>query len=257
MIPREDIIAWGVDHPWPELDQIEQDLLLSEAICEISNDDLLGNELALRGGTAFHKLFMKTPYRYSEDLDYVRSTEGGIGDVIDKLRVVGEKLGFKVTRKIGKYPKIYWKYTSSNGIPSKIKIEINTFERSPAMGYFFVEHIVDSPYYNGFARVRTFYEEELVATKIRALYQRSKGRDLYDIWLALSERGLSPEKILEAFPIYRPDQMTAKNSINNLHEKLADRDFATDIDNLIRREAPEYDIQKAGENVEKKLLSKL
>ena len=96
-----------------------------------------------------------------------------------------------------------------------------------------------------------------MATKIRALYQRSKGRDLYDIWLALSERGLSPEKILEAFPIYRPDQMTAKNSINNLHEKLADRDFATDIDNLIRREAPEYDIQKAGENVEKKLLSKL
>ena len=78
MIPREDIIAWGVDHPWPELDQIEQDLLLSEAICEISNDDLLGNELALRGGTAFHKLFMKTPYRYSEDLDYVRSTEGGM-----------------------------------------------------------------------------------------------------------------------------------------------------------------------------------
>lgn len=257
MIPREDIIAWGVDHPWPELDQIEQDLLLSEAICEISNDNLLGNELALRGGTTFHKLFMKTPYRYSEDLDYVRSTEGGIGDIIDRFRVLGEKLGFEVTRKIGKFPKVFWKYTSSNGIPSKIKIEINTFERSPAMGYFFVEHAVDVSYYSGSARVRTFYEEELVATKIRALYQRSKGRDLYDIWLALSERGLSPEKILEAFPIYRPEQITAKSSINNLHEKLADKDFATDIINLVRRDAPEYDIQQAGRYIEQELLSKL
>lgn len=174
MISRGDIIAWGVDHPWPELDQIEQDLLLSEAICEISNDGLLGNELGLRGGTAFHKLFMKTPYRYSEDLDYVRSTEGGIGDIIDRLRAVGEKLGYTVTSKIKKYPKIFWRYTSSSGIPSKIKIEINTFERSPAMGYVFVTHSVDSPYYKKSARVRTFCEEELVATKIRALYQRSK-----------------------------------------------------------------------------------
>ncbi len=257
MIPREDIIAWGVDHPWPELDQIEQDLLLSQAICEISNDDLLGNELSLRGGTAFHKLFMKMPFRYSEDLDYVRSTAGGIGEIIDRLRDLGEKLDFKVERKIGKYPKVYWKYTASSGIPSKIKIEINTFERSPALGFFFIDHKVDSPYYNGSAKVRTFHREELVATKIRALYQRSKGRDLYDIWLALTELGLSPDKILEAFPVYRPEQMTAKSSIKNLHEKLSNRQFTTDIANLIRRDAPEYDINRAGEMIEKELLSKL
>ena len=257
MIAREDIVAWGVDHPWPEFDQIEQDLLLSQAICEISNDELLGNELSLRGGTAFHKLFMKNPYRYSEDLDYVRSTDGGIGEVIDNLRELGEKLGFDVNRKIGKYPKIYWKYVSSNGIPSKIKIEINTFERSPALGYRFTEHEVDSSYYKGSAKVRTFHTEELVATKMRALYQRSKGRDLYDIWLALTELRLSPEKILAAFPIYRPEQMTAKNSISNLHEKLADTQFTTDIINLIRRDAPDYDVLQAGEYIERVLLSQL
>ena len=74
---------------------------------------------------------------------------------------------------------------------------------------------------------------------------------------ATSERGLSPEKILEAFPIYRPEQITAKSSIINLHEKLEDRDFTTDIVNLIRRDAPEYDIRKAGEYIEQELLSKL
>ena len=51
--------------------------------------------------------------------------------------------------------------------------------------------------------------------------------------------------------------MTAKNSIDNLHEKLADRDFTTDIVNLIRRDAPEYEVQQAGKYIEKELLSKL
>lgn len=126
MISREDIIAWGVEHPWPELDQIEQDLLLSQAICEISNDPLLGNELSLRGGTALHKLFMNNPFRYSEDLDYVRSTEGGIGDITGRLLDIGKELGFQVNSKMGMYPKVFWRYTSINGIPSKIKIEITS-----------------------------------------------------------------------------------------------------------------------------------
>ena len=257
MIPREDIVAWGTEHPWPEYDQIEQDLLLSQAICEIANDDLLGEELSLRGGTAFHKLFLETPYRYSEDLDYVRSTEGGIGDVLDRLREIGERLGYEVASKIRKYPKVIWKYTSSNGISSKIKIEINTFERSPALGLHYIEHEVDSSYYKGRAKVRTFQKEELVATKIRALYQRSKGRDLYDIWLALTELNLSSERILEAFPICKPEKMNAKDSIENLHRKLDDKQFTGDIYNLIRTDAPAYNVYKAGDIVEQELLSEI
>lgn len=69
MISRSDITAWGLDHQWPETDQIEQDLLLSQAVCIIADDSFLKDELALRGGTAFHKLLMPEPYRYSEDLD--------------------------------------------------------------------------------------------------------------------------------------------------------------------------------------------
>ena len=58
MIYTNDITQWGVNHPWATRDDIEQDLLLSQAICEIANDPLLGKELVLRGGTAFHKLFL-------------------------------------------------------------------------------------------------------------------------------------------------------------------------------------------------------
>lgn len=155
MIPRNDIVGWGVDHPWPEFDQIEQDLLLSKAICEISNDNLLGDELALRGGTALHKLFMPNPFRYSEDLDYVRTKEGGIGEIMTRLTELGEDLGFSVKTRMGKFPKVLWRFNSESGLPAKIKIEINTYERSPVRGFNYIEHSVESPYYSGDTKVRT------------------------------------------------------------------------------------------------------
>ena len=61
MIRRSDIVQWGVAHPWQNENQVEQDLLLSRAMIEIANDPLLGGELVLRGGTAFHKLFLPEP----------------------------------------------------------------------------------------------------------------------------------------------------------------------------------------------------
>jgi len=87
MIPYNTITAWGVSHPWPTREQIEQDLLLSQAICEIYQDDYLRDELVFRGGTALNKLFLPEPYRYSEDLDFVRRTSGGIGAVFDRVKM--------------------------------------------------------------------------------------------------------------------------------------------------------------------------
>lgn len=85
MIPRASVTAWALEHPWPQADQVEQDLLLARAMCEIANDPHLGPELAMRGGTALHKLFFPKPLRYSEDLDYVRRSSGPIGPILDLL----------------------------------------------------------------------------------------------------------------------------------------------------------------------------
>ena len=52
MINLDAIAAWGETHPWPSSEQIEQDLLISRAICEIAADEYLGQELVFRGGTA-------------------------------------------------------------------------------------------------------------------------------------------------------------------------------------------------------------
>jgi predicted nucleotidyltransferase component of viral defense system len=70
MIPDAAITHRSVDAPWPTRTQVEQDLLLSRLICEISADPYLGDELVFRGGTCFHKLHLSPARRYSEDLDY-------------------------------------------------------------------------------------------------------------------------------------------------------------------------------------------
>jgi len=254
MIPRNQITQWGVGHPWQNEGQIEQDFLISMAMIEIANDPLLGRELVLRGGTAFHKLFLPEPYRYSEDLDFVRTSAGKIGGVMRRLTSLGRDLGFIVRTKMGEYPKVYWRFAFENGTPGKIKLEINTYERSPMMPLAKRSHRIDSRYFSGEADIPTFQPEELVATKLRALYQRKKGRDLYDLWLALIVLGLDPKKIIAAFPAYRPDGVSGELMAVNLAAKLKDKAFCTDVDAMVKTDAPEYDPQEAGHMVAEKLL---
>jgi hypothetical protein len=68
MIPKAYIDAWRSIAPWTESSQIEQDLVISRAIVEIFSNDFLKENLAFRGGTAIHKLYLHPQARYSEDI---------------------------------------------------------------------------------------------------------------------------------------------------------------------------------------------
>jgi len=83
VITEAELAHWRSNVPWIPDDQVEQDLVLSRLIVELANHGLLGDELVFRGGTCFHKLWLERPWRYSEDLDYVRRTDGGVGDIFD------------------------------------------------------------------------------------------------------------------------------------------------------------------------------
>ncbi|MBK8733810.1 MAG: nucleotidyl transferase AbiEii/AbiGii toxin family protein [Actinomycetales bacterium] len=257
MIPYDAITAWGVAHPWPTREQVEQDLLLSRAICAIATDPYLGQELVFRGGTAFHKLFLPEPHRYSEDLDYVRTSASGIGPLTSALTQLGQLLGFEARTRLSQHPKILWRTTATTGVSLRLKIEVNTHERSPALPLVRHPHSVVSSWWSGEADVLIFQPAELVATKIRALYQRSKGRDLYDLWLALTQLDLEPTDILAAFASYRPSGLTADVAQANLAAKLADSTFRHDLDPLVRRLPEGYDVDAAGAYVSAQLLSRL
>ena len=255
MLSINDIAAWGITHPWASADQVEQDLLLSRSMCAIADHPYLGTELLFRGGTALHKLHLPQSLRYSEDLDYVRTTAGGIAQLTGALLDLGKDLGFQVTSKITEHPKVYWRTTSQAGNPLRLKVEVNTHERSPAMPTIHIPFTVDSPWWTGHANIATFQLPELIATKLRALYQRSKGRDLFDIWLALTLTPLDPCHVLAAFAPYQPAGYTSKKAIANLQVKLASPDFRHDLDQLAIQPPSVYDPDQASQLIADALLS--
>lgn len=247
MIAESDLAHWRQVAPWSTDEQIEQDLALSRLIVEIANHPLLGEELVFRGGTCFHKLWLDRPWRYSEDLDYVRRSAGGVGHVLNALREVADSIGFaRVQTDVRRHPKARLDSTFLSGSRMRIKIEMNTYERSPARPTTKVPFAISSPWFEGRADVQSFAVEELVATKIRALYQRRKGRDLFDMWLAVEEANLSPESIAAAFEPYRPEGWTPTLALENLAAKLVDQRFTTDLDNLVVGWPERYTVEAGG-----------
>lgn len=234
MIPQADVVAWGRRVRWSSNEQVEQDLLLARLIVEIARDPYLGDELVFRGGTCLHKLYADRAYRYSEDLDYVRRTSGGIAELTRAVGAIGTRLGMEVRTQIGRHPKIYLRapYESGSG-QMRIKIEVNTFERSPARDVVRLPFSVESAWFTGDAGVLTFDLAELVSTKLRALFQRSKGRDLFDLWLAIEQLGVRPAELVECFAPYRPAGYTRRRAEENLRAKLGDAAFREDLFPLV------------------------
>lgn len=91
----------------------------------------------------------------------------------------------------------------------------------------------------------TFELAELMATKIRAMFQRKKGRDLFDLWLAVRHGGLTPEQIASSFGPYRPDGWTVARALANIDEKLGEPDFTTDLAPLVNEMPERYSVTDA------------
>ncbi|MCC5952702.1 MAG: nucleotidyl transferase AbiEii/AbiGii toxin family protein [Acidimicrobiia bacterium] len=241
--------------PWPAEDQVEQDLVLSRLIIEVASHPLLGDELVFRGGTCLHKVVLPTPLRYSEDLDYVRASHGPIGPILDAIREIADGLEMEINTDVRSFPKARLRapFESGSG-PMRVKVEINTYETSPARPHHRTPYRLDSSWWSGGADVLTFQPEELVATKLRALFQRKKGRDLFDLWLALTVLGLDPAQIVACFDPYRPDGYTSERARHGLEEHLADDRFRGDLLPLVGDLPVGYDPDVAGALVAEALL---
>lgn len=205
MIEPSSVIYWRSKAPWGNDVHVEQDLILSRALIDIFNHEGLANKLAFRGGTALQKLFYENPTRYSEDIDLVQITPGPIGPIFDGLREVLEPWLGKPNKKLGKGPAtLLYRFQSAapSAVNMKLKVEINTREHFSIFDLKEVPFAVESPWYTGKTRIKTYEIEELLGTKLRALFQRRKGRDLYDLAVALRQLPIDVEKILYCFKEY-------------------------------------------------------
>ncbi len=105
----------------------------------------------------------------------------------------------------------------------------------------------------------TFHLDELLGTKLRALYQRRKGRDLFDLHRVGAGGKVDLDRVVEAFRAYTEGQgirVTRAEFEANLLAKLGDRDFRTDILPLLAP-GPDYDVDSAAAWVATEVLSRL
>ncbi len=196
----------GHRRPWADPRQVEQDLIISRAIVAIFVDPFLREALRFRGGTALNKLHFPAPLRYSEDIDLVRTQTGPIGPVLDALRAVLQPwLGQASYEPSIVAPKLRFRVEAEDGsgVPIRLKVEINTSEIDAYDPPLALPFTVDNPWFSGNATVATYSREEMLATKLRALLQRDKGRDLYDLDHALATFPLiDAERVAEHFGRY-------------------------------------------------------
>ncbi len=279
MIPltRRDVLAHQAHVPWPNQRQVEQDLLLCRSMAALFNDQFLHSQIAMRGGTLLHKVQLAPPSRYSEDIDLVvigdrpedhirKGIRRVLGEVLGNPRVFGwEAIGLAIRNAVKPSRVLRMTYSvpsvSEPGTTLDIVIEANVTERQSH------RPIVEIPFEFEFrdAPVRTLLKaydiHEMLGTKMRALFQRRRGRDLFDLYwaLTLANPPVNPAAVIESFQHYlRQEGSSAgrEEFVEILASHLADPGFCSDMNQLLRVGAS-YDPHVAGEHVNANLLKLL
>jgi predicted nucleotidyltransferase component of viral defense system len=243
--------------------QVELDLVIARAIVEMYSDDLLKKSLAFRGGTALHKLYLTPQIRYSEDIDLVQINSEPINPILKRMR---EKLSFLGTKRTVKQHihnnTVIYRFDSEMQpiVNMRLKIEINTREHLNILGLKEIPYTVKKSWFSGQCHITGYEIEELLGTKLKALYQRKKGRDLFDLYWALTHLDIDVDKVIHCYKVHMKNAVdkppTQKQFLANMSEKMTDRDFMEDI-RLVLMQGVEYDDEVAWEVMRKELVEKI
>lgn len=276
-LTRRDVLAHQTVVSWPSLRQVEQDLLLCRAMAALFGDPFLKTQIAMRGGTLLHKVHLAPAVRYSEDIDLVVYGDRPEDHVAKAIRrvlrpVLGAPVGslwesLRLAIRNTVRPSRILRLTYSvpavaePGSRLEIVVEANVTERTPhrpivvlPFAYRFRDELVT-------ATLNGYDLHEMLGTKLRALFQRRRGRDLFDLYWALTraQPPVEPVLVIESFRHYLAQEGGSAGRdefVALLAAHLADRGFCTDMEPLLRV-GESYDPQVAGERVKAELLALL
>lgn len=277
-VTQQDVYAHQEVVPWPTILQVEQDLLLCLAMVAIFSASPLSRQVAMRGGTVLHKIHLAPAARYSEDIDLVvidadASEEEitiGIQQALRPVfgapqRHVWQDLKLAV-RNAARPSRVL---RCTYDIPSvmeaartlRVEVEVNVTERTPYLPVVLMPFSVPFQDREWSADVASFDLHEMLGTKMRALFQRSKGRDLFDLYWALTEskKGVDVAEVIRCFQHYMKQEQSNVGRADfetHLTTNLANKSFCTDMNPLLLQ-GLDYEVSKAGIFVREKLLSTL
>ena len=276
MIPQANLQEWRSKVPWKTANQVEQDLVISRALVELFSQQTVAENLAFRGGTALHKLHLAPAMRYSEDIDLVQVRDGELDPVLDAVRQALAFLGKPLPELRGGVVDavrrtanllvrgvrtLTWQFQSETPprVPLRLKLEINVRERFSVLGFTKSRFAVDSGWFRGQCDLTTYPLDELLGTKMRAQYQRAKGRDLFDLWYGLTAGKADPARMVTVFRRYlkaENRQVSQREFRDDLAAKVKDPDFLADTVDLLRPSL-DYSHQEAHRFVEEHLVKLL
>lgn len=182
------------------LQVVEKDYVLGWVLAGIFSHPVIGSRWSFKGGTCLKKCFFET-YRFSEDLDFTVSVSDGLEkeSLISCFKEISEWVydatGIEIPRDLIRFD-VYQNHRGSlsaqgrigyrgplqpRGDLPRIKIDLTTDE---TLVLDTVVRDVHHPYSDrpdDGIHVTSYDFEELFAEKIRALAERQRPRDLYDV----------------------------------------------------------------------------
>jgi predicted nucleotidyltransferase component of viral defense system len=170
------------------LSTIERDYAQNWLLSELSTYPLV-----LKGGTGIKKVYFED-YRFSDDIDFTATK-----DINKKLLI---EWFDEATKNVQKKSGIYFKYENTNinedttGFEvntyfqitqkkthlTKIKIDITSYDKEKLLLPINIMKIIHPYSDNLQVDIKVYAIEEILAEKIRSFFQRTRPRDLYDVW---------------------------------------------------------------------------
>lgn len=120
---------------------------------------------------------------------------------------------------------------------------------------------MESNWFRGDCEITTYAFEELLGTKLRALYQRKKGRDLFDLQVALDKESVDAQKVMDCYNRYMGFSVgkppSYKQFMQNMELKMQDPEFLGDTELLLRPDADKFDPERAFQMVRETFIDRL
>lgn len=237
---------------------VEKDYVLGWLLAGISSNAEIADHWVFKGGTCLKKCYFET-YRFSEDLDFTITNEAHLDEAFLKrvfgdvaawiyeqtgIEIPPDQLRFEVYRnkrdRTAGEGRVYYRgpIGPKGGHLPKIKFDLTTDEllALPAVERPVVHPYSDEP--EGGINVKCYAYEEVFGEKVRALGERARPRDLYDVINLFRHDEFQPQPgvildVLKRKCDYKSISVPTLESIKEFYSELAG-----DWDTMLKHQLP-------------------
>jgi predicted nucleotidyltransferase component of viral defense system len=183
---------------------IERDYVQNWFLCVLA-----WNDLALKGGTAIRKAYIPD-YRFSDDLDFtlispmeIEKVQATVNAAVENVKKVGQ-IQLHEAKSIAEVENGYtmalrFKLQESPYNTIKIKLDFTKAENEDILTPLQPRPLIHRYSDECVTSLNCYSLEEMAAEKIRSLFQRTRARDLYDVWYLLGYGHMKESAVREIF----------------------------------------------------------